>query len=24
LKKGNRVAENKSVLDEFRKRYGSN
>lgn len=23
-KKGNRVAENKSVLDEFRKRYGSN
>jgi DNA-binding Lrp family transcriptional regulator len=24
IKKGNRVAENKSVLDEFRKRYGSN
>ena len=24
LKKGNRLAENKSVLDEFRKRYGSN
>ncbi len=24
MKKGNRVAENKSVLDEFRKRYGSN